>query len=200
MATDVGDGATVADYLSFERASQERHEYVDGIIRQMPPPNLRHSRLVMNTGCSLGQQLRNRPIVPLMVQMRTRAGDNGRYYYPDVVLSPEPAILEDEHQDTLLNPIGVFEIVSPGSESIDRGEKLAHYTAIESLHDYLIVSQDQVRIDHYSRENDTSWRLVIHDKLTANIELSSIGIVLTLAEIYDRIFPASPEDAAPSSP
>lgn len=194
MASDDDDQVTIADYLSFERASQERHEYVEGIIRQMPSSSLRHSRLVMNTGCSLGQPLKNRPIVPLMVQMRTRAGENGRfYYYPDVVLSPEPAILEDEHQDTLLNPIGLVEVVSQESDSIDRGEKLANYAAIDSLNDYVIVAQDHVRIDHFSRQSDGSWRLVTHDDLTRTVNLTTSGVELPLAEIYDRVFPAEPE-------
>lgn len=200
MATVLDRKLTVEEYLELDQASQFKIEYVDGKTREVTGASRLHNLLTWNIAGLLRVLLKGQAWEAYQGDMRVKTDEFGSYYYPDVVVAPSPPHILKDRGDTLLNPLVAFEILSPSTESIDRGEKLAHYTSTESLHHYLIVSQDQVRIDHYSREHDASWRLVIHDNLVESIELSSIGIKLPLAEIYDRIFPASPKDTAPTAP
>ncbi len=116
--------------------------------------------------------------------MRVRIPD-GPYYYPDAVVAPSPPELEDAEQDTLLNPAVVIEVLSPSTETIDRGEKLDNYRLIPSLTDYLIVAQDRMRIDHYSRLSPSEWRLVSHAG-DDSVPLAAFGGELRLAEVYAR--------------
>jgi Uma2 family endonuclease len=70
--------------------------------------------------------------------------------------------------------------------------KFQHYRTIDSLNDYVLVDQDQIRIEHYSRETDNTWTLHDHEKLDDELKIASIGVSLPLSRIYDRVeFPAA---------
>ena len=89
-------------------------------------------------------------------------------------------------QDTLLDPLVVVEGLSPSTEAIDRGEKLDNYRLVPSLTDYLIVFQDRMRVEHYSRVSADEWRLVTRDGAGDSILLPTLGCELRLAEVYGR--------------
>ncbi len=81
----------------------------------------------------------------------------------------------------------IVEILSPSTEEYDRGIKFRQYRTIDSLKDYVLIDQDQVRIEHYSRETDNTWTLHDHEKLQDELKITSIGVSLPLSRIYDRI-------------
>jgi Uma2 family endonuclease len=109
------------------------------------------------------------------------------YTYPDVSVVCGKALLADERQDVLLNPAAIFEILSPSTEQYDRGVKFRQYRTIDSLKDYVLVDQDQVRIEQYSRETDNTWTLHDHEKLEDELKLAFMGVSLPLGRIYDRV-------------
>jgi Uma2 family endonuclease len=112
----------------------------------------------------------------------------GLYTYPDVtVVCGEPR-LEDEHLDTLLNPSALFEILSPSTERYDRGRKAEHYRRIESLREYLLVSQSEPRIEHYVRQAEREWLLTEAIGLDEVVRLRSADASLPLRDVYDRVF------------
>jgi Uma2 family endonuclease len=97
----------------------------------------------------------------------------------------------DERQDILLNPTVIFEVVSPSTEHYDRGVKLRRYREIESLQDYILVAQNEIRVEQYTRGDANTW--TIRDYLHAKevLGIASIGVSLPLAALYERIeFPA----------
>ena len=96
------------------------------------------------------------------------------------------AVFHDEHGDVLLNPTVVFEILSPSTEKYDRGEKFRRYQQIESLQDYVMVSQDQARIEHHHRQTDGTWKEAEVNGLDAALVLSSIDCRIPLAEVYQH--------------
>jgi Uma2 family endonuclease len=112
------------------------------------------------------------------------------YAYPDITVCGKP-LLADDREDILLNPTVIFEVLSPSTERYDRGVKLQRYREIESLTDYILVAQDQIRIEHYTRGEANTWTL--RDYLNAEdfLKIASIGVSVPLAAIYERIeFPA----------
>jgi len=172
-------------YLDLERLSEMRHEYLDGLMYAMAGESPDHSTICFNlTGVTHGQ-LRDRNCRGFSPNMKVRTGVADLYAYPDLmILCGEPRF-HDEHGDVLLNPTVIFEVLSPSAEKYDRGEKSIRYrTQIEGLQDYVLVSQDKARIEHYHRDADGTWIEKEVNGLERELMLVSIECQIPLAEIY----------------
>lgn len=168
-------------YLAAERASvSTKCEWIDGEVREVTGASREHNLIVINLVKRLAAQLGKQHEM-YANDMRVRVPD-GPYYYPDIAVAPKPPALEDDVRDTLVNPLVIVEVLSPSTESVDRGEKLDNYRRIPSLTEYLLVSQDAPRIDRYSLAEEGGWQLEI---VTAGeVELPAIACRLTLEETY----------------
>jgi Uma2 family endonuclease len=191
---------TVENYLALERGSEERHEYLDGEIYAMAGEHPDHGTICTNITGQFYAQLRGTPCRVFSKDTKVRSGPapkllqspKGLYSYPDVLVVCGEMKFHDEHQDVLLNPTVIVEVLSPTTEAFDRGEKWSRYQAwLPSLTDYLLVSQSKPLIEHYRRQPDGAWLYSLVSSLEASISLTSIGGTLRLADVYDRVvFPA----------
>ncbi|MBA3312968.1 MAG: Uma2 family endonuclease [Planctomycetota bacterium] len=189
MATVLEKKFSIDEYLDREFASDRKSEYVDGEVREMTGASRAHNLICWKILGNLLRRLDIERFEAYPSEMRVRAGERGPFYYPDIAIAKvQPKIVRDRG-DTLLEPIVVFEVLSPTTEMIDRREKFPNYCGIETLEDYVLVAQDEVRIDHYSRQDDGSWTVVILKDREKSLSLPSVGVELTLAEIYDRVLP-----------
>jgi Uma2 family endonuclease len=178
---------TPGEYLTLERQGERKHEYVAGEQFAMVGASFRHNLIQTNIVATLYGQLGNRPCTVLPSDMRVKIEPLGIYTYPDVtVVCGEPR-LEDDEQDTLLNPTVIIEILSPSTERYDRGRKFQRYRLIPAFREYVLVAQESYTIDHYIRQPDDTWNLSIADHLDSAITLPSIGCTLALADVYRRI-------------
>ncbi len=176
---------SVETYLERERAAtQERHEYIDGWVIPVSGASLRHNLIVSNLSQQLGGQLRDTNCRAVTNDLRVALPAVDTYAYPDVVVYCGEPKLEDDHLDMLYNPTVVAEILSPTTEDYDRGEKFARYRALDTLQEYLLVAQDRPHIEHYVRDDETSWHFTETDGLDAEIECPSLDATLSLSEIY----------------
>lgn len=176
-------------YLAIERAAEFRSEFVNGEMFAMSGGTMRHSALQANILVELSPLIRGRGCRAFAADMRVRVSATGMYTYPDVsVLCGRPQ-LADEHADTLLNPIVIFEVLSPSSEKYDRGLKFQSYRTIESFQDYILVDQDRVRIEHYTRQGSNTWNLRDCQGLYEDLVVVSLGVTLSLRRIYDGVDP-----------
>jgi len=181
---------TPAEYLVLERSAREKSEYINGRVYAMAGASRRHNLITGNVFGELRTQLRGRPCEAYMGDMRVKVQRTGMYTYPDVVALCEEPRLEDAELDTLLNPAVIVEVLSPSTESYDRGQKFAHYRRLESLREYVLVAQVTPRIEHFRRDVD-HWVFTEISDPGGELALPSLGCVLKLADIYDRIeFPA----------
>jgi Uma2 family endonuclease len=178
---------TVEDYLAFERASDRRHEYLNGELYLMAGAGANHNLIAVNVLASLHVQLRQRPCVIYPSDMRVKVSYTGLYTYPDVSVVCGAPQFEDDQHDTLLNPILIVEILSPSTESYDRGRKFQHYRTLASLQEYVLISQDVHRIERYVRQDNDQWLLSDVTQVDAALELSSISCTLSLADVYEKI-------------
>ena len=176
-------------YLALERDAQQKHEYLNGEIFAMGGASERHNLIAVNLVASIHVQLKGKPCKVYSSDMRVKVSATGLYTYPDVVALCGEAHFDDEQQDTLLNPDMVIEVISRSTEGYDRGEKFAHYRKIESLAEYLLISQDKYCIEQYVRQPDNQWLMSEVSKLEERIELPSINCRLLLSDVYDRIQP-----------
>lgn len=178
---------TPGDYLAFERQAQNRNEYLNGEIFPVTGANRVHSLIVGNISGELGQQLKATSCEVYAVKMRVKAPAALAYLYPDVVVVCEAPRLEDDYFDTLLNPTLLVEVHSKSTESHNRLAKSAYYSTIESLAEYLLVSQEEYRVEQYVNQGDGRWMPLELRSLDSMIELKSIGCSLVLRDIYQRV-------------
>lgn len=190
---------TAADYLALERQAETKSEYLNGHIYAMSGASREHNTIVFNLARRVGNQLDRKPCRGYVNDMRVKVSPTGLYTYPDVVVACGEPRFEDQHVDTLLDPTVIVEVLSDSTEAYDRGDKFAHYRALESLTDYLLVAQDKPRIERYSRQPDGRWIYSVADGLDSRIEIAAIDCVLQLAEVYDRVeFSESGQTAHPT--
>lgn len=178
---------TAEEYLALERAAEYKSEFYAGEIFAMAGASEAHNLIVANIVGELRSQLKGRPCKTYPSDMRLKVPPTGLYTYPDVMVVCGKSLLDDEEQDTLLNPTLIIEVLSPSTESADRGSKSGHYRKLESLQEYLLVSQTNPHVEHYSRHPDHRWLLSEAEGLQSEIRLSSVECVLPLSEIYDKV-------------
>jgi Uma2 family endonuclease len=188
MATlDRGTHVSPETYLDFERKDEWKNEYFNGVIYAMPGVSYPHALINTNLIAALGNQLHGTPFGVLGSGMRLRVTKTGLYTYADGTVTYGSPDLEDAHEDTLLNPRLTIEVLSPSTEAYDRGEKFAHYRTLDSLQEYVLVSQDRYRVERFVRQNDGRWILTEAAGPESEIKFESIGCQLPLAEVYDGV-------------
>ncbi len=176
---------TVEQYLEFERTSEEKHEYLDGQIYLMGGASHNHSIITATIIGILYTPMRSRPCSVFDSDMRVKAGR--LYTYPDITVVCGTPQYTDDNPDTLLNPTLIIEVLSPSTERYDRGKKFEHYRALESLQEYVLVSQDRPLIEHYIRQPDGQWLFSDASGLDSTLTLPSIGCTLALADVYEKV-------------
>ena len=177
---------TPEEYLSWERKRDTKHEYLRGQIVSMPGASFPHNVITSNVTTLLNNQLMNSDCIVVASDMRVRTHPAASYFYPDVLVVCDEPRFEDSTFDTLLNPIILVEVLSPSTEAYDRGEKFKHYQQLTSLREYILVSQGEVRIEHYHRQ-ETEWKLTEFRSFENVLPLASIECELALQDIYRRV-------------
>jgi len=180
-------GITEQEYLAFERAAEERHEYADGEIFAMSGGTVAHSLIAANVSGELRSALLERPCNVHGADLRIHIPATGRYTYADVLVVCGEAVLTDGESDTLENPVLIVEVLSDSTEKYDRGDKFEHYQTIASLRDYVLVSQKKARVEHYHRQPDGSWLLRTSGP-GDRVVLESIGCELAVDRVYLKVF------------
>ena len=183
-----------AAYLAWERKAAFKNEYLNGVILAMSGASEAHNRITVNMILRLGNLLDDLEYSLYVGDLRVRAGAADAYLYPDVVIVRGPPRFEDDVFDTLLNPAVVVEVLSPSTEARDRGEKFAQYRQLESLHEYILISQERIHVEHYLRQG-TQWLLTEFRDSDDVLPIVAADCELPLQHIYRLVeFPDTSEN------
>jgi Uma2 family endonuclease len=176
---------TVEDYLRDEVGRETRHEYLGGTVHAMAGANRRHNEIISSIFAVLRPQLKSGTCKAYIeaVKLHIKTSLAEYFYYPDVMVGCDPA---DNHEYYLESPSILFEVLSPSTESIDRREKLLAYQTIPSLEHYVIVAQEERRVEWLQREGN-SWKVLVLTQPEERLEFPGQKASLTLAEIYEGI-------------
>lgn len=186
----------VAEYLEMERASEEKHEYLDGYIYAMAGETKAHGRISVNLIGELHAQLKNTTCEVFAKDTKVRSGvdpnpiwpPQGMFSYPDLVVLCGAGEYHDHYQDVLLNPRVIIEVLSTTTAGFDSSEKFRRYREhLPTLTDYLLVSQFEPAIDHFRKQPDGTWLLAPVKGLTATLWIEAINCTLRLSDIYARV-------------
>jgi Uma2 family endonuclease len=187
MATAFEGRYTPQEYLARERASRDsKCEYVNGRIYAMGGASLSHSQIASNVVGELTSQMRGGPCRTVFNDMRVKVPRTEMYTYPDVVVFCGEPMLEDDHFDTLLNPTVIIEVLSPSTERYDRGDKWAHFRQLETLQTYVLVSQDEMRVETFTRRGD-EWIYSEASGAEGVLDLPAVGCSVPLNAIYEHV-------------
>jgi Uma2 family endonuclease len=187
----MGDAATIsamtaADYLAWERTQPAKHEFHLGEVFAMAGGSPRHNFLSGAMIAELRAALRGRGCHVLTSDQRIAAEQERRYVYADSVVVCGAMKTEPGTSDVLANPRMIVEVLSRSTEAHDRGEKWEAYQRLASLTDYLLVAQTSVRVEHYQREADGSWRYRVMSSGDA-VTLAN-GASVAIDAVYDTAF------------
>lgn len=175
------------DFLNWEAEQPLRHEFVEGETFAMTGGTDIHNEISLNAAFQLRAYAKGKPCRVYMADVKLAVEAADACFYPDVFLTCSPADAERNlvKQDALL----IVEVLSPNTEAYDRGKKFSHYRRIDSLQAYVLIVQDESRIEAFVRTPDNHWTLFEASGRDASlrIPLAEDTLDLPLAAIYQDI-------------
>ncbi len=187
MSTASVPQLTPQQYLDIERKAAFKSEFFRGEMFAMAGASFQHNLIQANLIRRLAERLDGTICRPVGSDQRVLVTATSLYTYSDVVIFCDPPQFSDKQLDTLLTPKVLIEILSDSTEKYDRGTKSAHYRQIDSLQEYVLVSQSEPRVEVYQRLPDGNWLLREALSIDQSITLASVGITLPLQEVYLRV-------------
>lgn len=175
---------TDAEYLELDRNSEAKNELRGGRIVTVPGGSPRHSLIAANTCIAAGRRLSDGFRVFDSSLRVCLDRDLSYYVYPDLTIVQSPAEYLEDHNETLVNPKVVVEVLSSATLDSDLGSKARMYTRVPSVHDLLMIDQDRVAVEHWVRWARNRWDVVVLEDRDAVVKLESLGCEIPVAEIY----------------
>jgi Uma2 family endonuclease len=178
--------SSMDDYLTNERQGGARHEFVDGRMIPRAGANRAHPPRPARPPTAPGSSMhcQNAEIYNSNMKVKLK---NNYVCYPDVVVvNGEPAFT-DQYSDTLLNPTLIVEIFSNQTNSSDKTNKLESYLAMDSIKEFVLLKEEEMRVEHYARQNAKQWIYRIYNERDDVISLESINCKVSLSEIYAQV-------------
>jgi Uma2 family endonuclease len=174
------------EYLVLERKAELKSEYTDGVVYAMAGASERHNLIVANIIMTIGGQLKGRLGKVYPSDLKVRLPNAKRFFYPDVSVVCGDDEFADEEQDVILNPTLIVEVSSETTAAFDRVKKFLSYQQINSLQEYLLVSQDEILVEGYARQGNDKWLYTKVTGLEGSLTLPSIECELALKDVYDK--------------
>ncbi len=184
--TQSGKKSTVEEYLDNERNSGKKSEYLNGKILTTNNSNRTHNLIVSNITIAVGSRLGGNKAEIYVSNMRVQVNAN-RLSYPSVVIVNGEPSFSDNKADVLLNPTVVFEIYSKDTSFHDKTEKLEAYLAMPSIRECLLVKEDEMRVEHYTKQNAKQWIYRIYNDKDEVVTLDALNCKVSMTEIYAQI-------------
>lgn len=178
---------SVSEYLDKERNSNLRAEYIQGEERKLTGASFIHNKMVVNLIRGITSKLNSRKWEILSSDMKVWIPAKETFYYPDVLILPNPPLFHDEFKDIVTNPVCIFEVLSESTRNFDKGEKFDTYRSIPQFQEYFLVEQTKKLVTQYIINSKGNWELIEYKDLQSVFTLNSLNIELALSEVYDGI-------------
>ncbi len=174
-------------YLARERTSETKSEFYTGQIFAMSGGTPTHNTISGNTFATSRNRLRGTPCRPFNSDQRIRIQPCGLATYPDASIVCGELELDTQDVDAFVNPRVIFEVLSKSTESYDRGKKFDFYRQLDSLREYVLISQEEAQVECFTRQSNGDWLLSIHKGLDSTLPLSTVSIEIPLTDIYEDV-------------
>lgn len=178
---------TPEEYLEGEQLATDKSEYLNGQVYAMAGAGDAHVKATLNAAVLLKSHLRGSGCSTYVADMKVRIGEDEAFFYPDVMVSCDPSDQLPEQDYIKNHPKLIIEVLSPSTEDIDRGRKFTLYRKLDSLEEYLLIDPRQYAVELFRRQSNDEWLLLTRQGVKNSIELESIGLKVSLEELYDEI-------------
>lgn len=178
---------TESEYFLFEAQSKGRHEYYRGEVFAMAGGSVEHAQIIGNVAGELRQRLKGQACQASGSDLRIHIEAAGLYTYPDVSVVCDQLQYYNGRKDTIINPVVLIEVLSPNTESYDRGEQFNFYRKIPTLQEYILISSTKMQVQHFRLQSGGQWLLTIYNQAEEELLIDSIQELIPLKELYDRV-------------
>lgn len=176
---------TPEDYLEMERLSSIKHEYLQGQMVAMAGASKAHVIITGNLSALLVNHLRGTGCIAYATDMKVRLPALNLFYYPDLTVTCDDRDLFS-HEDFILHPKLIVEVLSDSTEAFDRGDKFADYKSNQVLEEYILIHQNQILVERFQRKSDVLWMPHIY-QTGDTVEFSSINFACAIADLYEKV-------------
>jgi Uma2 family endonuclease len=177
---------TIEEYFKLEQDAEVRHEYVAGQIFAIAGASEEHNLIVTNLISLLRPHLRGSSCRAFVADMKVKIKlqTANIFYYPDLFVTCNG---NDNERYFKTSPNLIVEVLSNFTATTDQREKRINYQTLESLQEYVLVAQEQMKVEIYRKDNQGNWSVETLGQ-DDNLKLDSVGLNLTIADIYEDIF------------
>jgi Uma2 family endonuclease len=169
------------EYLEDEKLREIKHEYFDGEIFAMSGATRNHQRLTGNTLVKFANHLNGTPYEAFSSDMKVRADNGNKYFYPDVVVSCTKGDSNNHFEEF---PRLIVEVLSNSTRKFDKNLKRLVYQNIPTLEEYVLIEQDRVEIEVFRKSE--GWQATYY-YIDDDITFTSIDLTIPVLEIYQRV-------------
>ncbi|MFO5527766.1 MAG: Uma2 family endonuclease [Cuspidothrix sp.] len=178
---------TPEEYLELEATADYKSEYIDGQIIPMAGASINHNRISLNLSSGLNFAFKNQNYEVFMGDMRLWIPQKLIYTYPDVIIIADEAEFFNNRTDTITNPQVIIEVLSKSTKSYDREDKFAAYRTIPTFQEYLLIDQNRIHVEQFSKIGKKRWNLCEYDEEDENISLVTAPFTISLQDLYNKV-------------
>ena len=178
---------TPEEYLELEEKSEFRNEYIDGKIKPMTGGTPNHNDIAGNFYTFLKLALRGKGYKVFMTDLRLWIPQYNVYTYPDIMVIKGKPVLQDNRNDTVINPLLIVEVLSKSTKNYDQGDKFDYYRSIPEFAEYILVDQYRYYVKQFAKANDGRWWLSEYQDKDDSLSLASLDFEIKLSDIYEEI-------------
>ncbi len=180
------------EYLEWEAEQPLKYEYVNGQVFAMTGETIPHNQVAINLATLLKNHLGGRGCKILGGDAKVAIADNGPFHYPDVSVTCDNR--DRNARQYIRYPCLIVEVLSPSTESEDRGRKFRHYRRIETLQEYFLIDPLSPSVECYRRNDRGNWELIHTFMETSTFtdndpkfDIVSVGLNVPLSLLYSDI-------------
>jgi Uma2 family endonuclease len=180
---------SLAEYLAREERSVHKHEFYNGKIVKMAGAKYWHNLVATNAMSELKMQLKgaSRPLRVLNSDQRIYIPNNNFGVYPDALVVCEPPVFWENREDLITNPLLIVEVLSRSTAEFDRTGKFFLYQELTSFQEYVLIDPREMLVESWFKLSATTWDKTKCTEMQQSIEFRSIGVTLSLSDIYDGV-------------
>ncbi|MBF2057714.1 MAG: Uma2 family endonuclease [Cyanobacterium sp. T60_A2020_053] len=187
MVTTIAKPITVSEYLAQEETSQEKHEFIEREIVKVAGASANHNRLAVNFSRLLPLEMNDQSYEIFISDMRLSLPDSDNYFYPDVMVVKGVPCFTNEKETAVTNPCLIAEILSASTEGFDKNQKFAFYRTIPELQEYILIDQEDYRVELYRKVGNRQWLLTELVSQEDVLILESVKVEISLTDLYKRV-------------